>query len=85
MLLQDEGQLSPRLTHIIAHHTATIPYNQITTCKEVCLTGGGLEGAEPLADASSSEDVMSPPTELPTTLLHSLASPPSFKNKTEGG
>lgn len=49
--------------------------------KEACLTGGGLEGAEPLADASSSEEAMSPPTELPTTLLHSLASPPSLESK----
>lgn len=46
------------------------------------LAWGGLEGAEPLADASCSEEPMSPPTEhpVPTTLLDSLASPPPFEN-----
>lgn len=42
-------------------------------------TWGGLEGSDPLVDASCSE-AMSPPTEhpVPTTLLDSLASPPSY-------
>ncbi len=41
--------------------------------------GGGLEGADPLADTSCSEEPMSP-TDMPATLLHSLASPPSLEN-----
>jgi len=63
---------------------ACLYYEEYTTplvsswpiCKRLTV-GGGLEGAEPLAETSCSEEPMSP-TDIPATLLHSLASPPSF-------
>lgn len=63
----------------LVKHVGYVKYT--SHCFPTCVTCGGLEGAELFMDESCSDEPRSPPKKfpVPTTLLDSLASPPSCK------